>query len=255
MTERITSTPSRFELSHLSVDLYRRFVTNARANDYTCIRFCDLDTPPKGRYIVLRHDIDLSPAYALEMAKLEVELGVRSTYFVLLDGLFYNALAYDNLKHIRAIHELGHEVGLHFSSKGVPAEDLDREIELRMQILSTMIGAPTRSFSQHDPVNTGAVTLGLGKYIDAYEAIKTHDLLYVSDSGMKWRKHTFETAVATGKNLCLLSHPISWMHPGDDLIAIIREVEAREIERITGHYDSFAINHIQYYERRAAEGE
>lgn len=49
------------------------------------------------RPAILRHDIDNSPEKALQLAKLEKKLSVRSTYFVLLTSDFYNVFS----KHTR----------------------------------------------------------------------------------------------------------------------------------------------------------
>src|SRR5690349_12473028 len=92
---RLMKTPSRFLLSRLSRKLYESFLAKAKARGYSFVRFQDfLPGRPAlpTRYIVLRHDIDFAPAYSLEMAKLEHAAGVKSTYFVLVDGQFYDPL-------------------------------------------------------------------------------------------------------------------------------------------------------------------
>ena len=252
--ERLTCTPPRFKLSRLSKELYVSFLHKAQAQGFSFCRFRELDGADRRRCIVIRHDIDLSPKYALLMATIEHELRIATTYFVMLDGQFYNALEPENVKAIRAIQELGHEVGLHFSAKSSIEGDIDRDIQFQMGILEAIIEAPVFSFSQHDPVNAGSVEPGSGRYVDAYGAIPKYDLLYVSDSGMMWREHTFEAALGANRSLCLLAHPISWLHEKDDLIAIIREVEDDERRRAAQRFDTFADNHIKYYERRLSEG-
>src|SRR5262245_51887840 len=155
---RLMSTPSRFVLSPLSRTLYLEFLTKAKACGRTFVLHRDFlpGAPPlPPRYILLRHDIDFAPAYALEMAGLEHAEGIRSTYFVLVDGQFYNPIASETIRCIREIHALGHEVGLHFAVESAVEADLGREVALRLDILSLIVGAPVRSFSQHDPVNTG----------------------------------------------------------------------------------------------------
>ena len=103
-------------------------------------------------------------------------------------------------------------------------------------------------------MNTGWAKPAGQTWVDAYELVRKHDLLYVSDSGMMWRQHTFASALETGRNLCLLAHPISWLHGEQDLIAIIRDVEAHEHARMGERFDTFAKNHLDYYEKRLAEG-
>jgi hypothetical protein len=76
----------------------------------------------------------------------------------------------------------------------------------------------------------------------------------VSDSAMMWRQHTFESALDEGRSLCLLAHSHSWLHPEDDYIAMIRDLEAQEVERVTARFDAFVDALTRYYERRLEEG-
>ena len=120
------------------------------------------------------------------------------------------------------------------------------------------MGAPVRSFSQHDVVNAGLVAVALppGSHpcVDASQVIRDHDLLYVSDSAMMWRRYTFETALDEARNLCLLAHPHSWLHPQNDYVAMIREFQAQELQRVTDRYDAFINTLNGYYTRRLKEG-
>ena len=54
-----------------------------------------------------------------------------------------------------------------------------------------------------------------------------------------WRQHTFETALDQGRNLCLLAHPHSWLHPQDDYVAMIREFEDEQHACVSDRYDGF----------------
>ena len=100
---------------------YRTFLERLRADDYDFRGFAN--APAEGE-VVLRHDVDLSLESALEMARIEAEVGVESTYFVLLTSPLYNALAPANREILRRIEGLGHDVGLHFSTHAYP--ELDR---------------------------------------------------------------------------------------------------------------------------------
>lgn len=259
---RLMKTPSRFVLSRLSRQLYSDSLAKAKARGFSFVRFQDfLPGAPAlpRRYIALRHDIDFAPGHSLEMAELEHAAGVASTFFVLVDGQFYNPLQSEVIRQIRQIHSLGHEIGLHFAvSSAVDADDIGKEVAFRLEVLSAIAGATVRSFSQHDIVNAGfvAVTLPPGHHacVDASRAIRDHDLLYVSDSAMMWRRYTFETALDEDRNLCLLAHPHSWLHPQDDYVAMIREFESREVNAVTDRFDAFVAALTGYYTRRLKEG-
>ena len=259
---RLMKTPPQFVLSRLSRQLYSAFLDKARERGFSFVRFKDFlpgGPPPPRRYIALRHDIDFAPGYSLEMAEMEHAAGVTSTFFVLVDGQFYNPLRGEVVRQLRRIHSLGHEVGLHFAvSEAVDGDDIGGEVAFRMEVLGAIVGAPVHSFSQHDPVNAGfaAVRLPPGHRacVDASRAIRDQDLLYVSDSAMMWRRHTFETALDEGRNLCLLAHPHSWLHPQDDYVAMIREFESGEVRAVNERFDAFVEALTGYYTRRLNEG-
>ena len=59
------------------------------------------------RCVILRHDIDNSPEQALALARVEREMGVHSTYFVLLRSEFYNVAARRCLETLGQIQALG----------------------------------------------------------------------------------------------------------------------------------------------------
>jgi hypothetical protein len=259
--QRLVETPPQFVLSRLSRELYGDFLAKARARGFSFVRFQDFLPGAPGlpqRYIALRHDIDFAPGYSLEMAELEHAAGVASTFFVLVDGQFYNPLQGDVIRQIRRIHALGHEIGLHFAVSSAVDGDIGKEVAFRLEVLSAIAGGPVRSFSQHDPVNAGfaSVTLppGAPACVDASQAIHEHDLLYVSDSAMMWRRYTFETALDEDRNLCLLAHPHSWLHPQNDYVAMIREFEARELQAVSDRFDGFVDALTGYYTRRLDEG-
>ena len=260
--QRLMETPPQFVLSRLSRQLYLDFLAKAEARGFSFVRFQDFlpDGPAlPQRYIALRHDMDFAPAHSLEMAELEHAAGVASTFFVLVDGQFYNPLQSEVIRQIRRIHSLGHEIGLHFAvSSAVDVDDIGKEVAFRLEVLSAIAGVPIRSFSQHDPVNAGfvAVTLppGHAACVDASRAIRDHDLLYVSDSAMMWRRYTFGTALDEDRNLCLLAHPHSWLHPQDDYVAMIREFESGEVQAVAERYDAFVEALTGYYTRRLEEG-
>jgi hypothetical protein len=254
-------TPARFVLSRLSRQLYLDFLAKAKARGFSFVRFGDFlpgapALPP--RTIALRHDIDFAPEYSLEMAELEHAAGVASTFFVLVDGQFYDALRSDVVRQLRRIHALGHEIGLHFAVSSSVHSSVGEEVAFRMEILSTLAGTAVRSFSQHDPVNAGFVPVvlppGHHACVDVRQVIQEKDLLYVSDSAMMWRRYTFETALDENRNLCLLAHPHSWLHPQDDYIAMIRDLESREVMAVRERYDAFVNALGGYYTRRREEG-
>lgn len=77
------------------------------------------------RFVILRHDVDRRPRKALEMARLEHALGVRSTYYFRIkrSGVFSSEV-------VREIAALGHEVGVHYETLAACNGDFRKAIEL-----------------------------------------------------------------------------------------------------------------------------
>src|SRR5262249_39425688 len=193
---RLMKTPKRFVLSRLSRRLYEEFLLKAKAQRFAFVLFRDFlpGAPPIPKpHIVLRHDIDFAPNYSLQMAELDHSIGVASTCFVLVHVQFYNPLHKQTVAQIRQIHSLQHEIGLHFAVSSSIHAVVGEEVAFRLEALSAIVGARVQSFSQHDPVNAGfaSVSLPPAHYpcVDASKVIREHDLLYVSDSAMMWRRH------------------------------------------------------------------
>lgn len=259
--DRLMKTPREFVLSRLSRDLYLDFLRKAETLCFEFVQFRDflpVSPPLPRRYIALRHDIDFAPGYSLQMAELEYSAGIKSTFFVLVDGQFYNPLRTNIIRQLRQIHSLGHEIGLHFAVSSALDSDIGKEVAFRLEILSSIVGAEVRSFSQHDPVNAGFASVNLPtehySCVDASQVIRDNNLLYVSDSAMMWRTYTFDTALDQERNLCLLAHPHSWLHPQNDYIAMIRELEAVEVDAVADRFNAFVGALSSYYSRRLKEG-
>ena len=60
------------------------------------------------KFILIRHDIDRRPRKALEMAILEREMGIRSSYYFRAKPHVFNPHI------IKRISALGHEIGYHY---------------------------------------------------------------------------------------------------------------------------------------------
>ena len=94
-----------FDLEH-----YRELLEAAKAGGY---RFAHFGDGPEPGDLFLRHDVDLSLEAALEMAEVESELGVTTTYLLMTESIFYNLASPDGTAAIARLRELGHAVGLH----------------------------------------------------------------------------------------------------------------------------------------------
>ncbi|MCD7726163.1 MAG: hypothetical protein LUI12_11555 [Clostridiales bacterium] len=144
------------------------------------------------RSVILRHDIDMNIDKAVQMARLEQQMGVSSTYFVLVTSNFYNIFSGENQSMLRGLREMGHEVGLHFDeAKYDETEDMVQAMEQEAALLEQCMGSPVRSVSMHRPsrktLEADYLVQG-GHIVNSYgtEFFRKHK--YVSDSRRCWRE-------------------------------------------------------------------
>lgn len=99
---------------------YKKLLQAFNANAYELITFeTYCANPPKGKFLILRHDVDEIAGNALKMAKLEHELGVRATYY------FRIVKQSNRPEIIREIAKLGHEIGYHYEDLAFANGNLD----------------------------------------------------------------------------------------------------------------------------------
>jgi len=94
----------------LDLDHYRQLLGAARGAGYDWASF---DRHPRQGDLFLRHDIRLSLEAALDLARVEHELGVRSTYLLMTESAFYNLDSHVGHYAQRQLRQWGHSVGLH----------------------------------------------------------------------------------------------------------------------------------------------
>lgn len=190
--------------------------------------------------ILLRHDIDYSLQLALKMAKLEAEIGVKATYFILFSSHFYNIFDEDNIQIAHQIKELGHEIGLHYDLGVIEKGNQNNPLSLlkaQANMLGELAECEVKSIAMHHPASSGKDIFRNTSYINAYDEKFTKKMAYYSDSGMAWRNE-FVYCVETNsfpKKIQLLIHPIWWFGSGHtrwDILDGFAQNKIKEIERL-----------------------
>lgn len=170
------------------------------------------------RTLLLRHDVDKSPAMALEMARMEHEKGFCAAYFFMLRGGLYNILEPETAAAIRAIAQLGHRIGLHCDPSRIPdaPDDIDAavtaELELFRKACPVEIG---NMVTFHNPpaevVNRAPRT---DAYVSGYDPrFMLPETKYISESNAHWREGHPGEMIRSGQwdRLQILVHPMWWM--------------------------------------------
>lgn len=204
-----------YTYSHLAY-----IIREAQRHDYLISTCMDYSMGVRGeRQLVLRHDMDLLPARALQIGQLEADLGVRATYFVRLHANEYNALSHENLRILRQLAELGHEIGLHaepvdlFHSAGV---EESTSVRAGLETLRQFVSPDVSGVASHNdttPHNNldylAAIDVSdLGGAYEGYD--KAHlDLFgrsaYVTD-GHFWYWRLFRNGTLTDDRQCLCQY-------------------------------------------------
>lgn len=200
---------------------YEQLIKSAKNKGYF---FCDYSNYKQlDKFIILRHDIDFSIKKAVEMAKIEKELGISSTYFILMFTNFYNIGGKEERYLINEIISLGHNVGLHFDDTVYCLEkdrrkfNYKKAIKQEADILSDIIGQQVKFMSMHRPDKiTLDMNISVDGIINAYDSIFFDDKIkYVSDSRRQWREDVDEIVTNEKFNkLQVLVHPF-WYYKNE----------------------------------------
>lgn len=237
----------------LSLDAYRTLVENLLATGYEPRGFDRVE--PDRRHVILRHDVDMSPATAAALAELESELGVRAIYFVLLRSDLYNALSAANLAHLQRIAALGHELGLHFDASlySDDPDALDVAAGRECGILESALDLRVGTISFHRPARSMLDgERPLAGRLHAYQRRFFSEMGYCSDSRGGWHHgHPLDhEAVRSGRALQLLTHPIWWVAPASEAPAAKL---GRFVDAHTEHFERELADHCEPYRAVLAE--
>lgn len=192
---------------------YLELINSLKEHDY---KICSYSSWCKcgNKVVILRHDIDYAIDKALQLARLEKNLGgVSSTFFVLLTSDFYNVFSKVSCDGLRDIINCGHDIGLHFDEVRYPElqGDLiairDKIIE-ECNILSEIIRRPVTVVSMHRPSKTLLeADLKIPGLINSYGKTFFNDFKYLSDSRRRWREPVEEIIASEQyQRLHILTH-------------------------------------------------
>lgn len=227
-----------------SPSAYRSLLERLSESGYVFRSFVDgvADSPT----VFLRHDIDYSLSWAVELARINQECGARGTFFLQLRSPLYNLLAFESLAAVREMVDLGQWLGFHVT---LPEEDLPREQVLELirsdyRNLQAAIPSLQPVAAWHNP-SLLADQEGLGweipGFVNAYGRIGGRKIPYYSDSNMRYSLSEFEGIVARREPAFQLAlAPMQWLPGEPDMIGILarnlgRKIRDLEVEFIRNH--------------------
>ncbi len=173
-----------------TLDKYRQLLETICRNGYSVTTVAEyLNNSDSGwKVIVLRHDVDRKPWKALQMARLEQKLGIKTSYYF----RFNNKVFRPHL--IKEIASMGHEIGYHYEAMDKAKGDyvkaiqvIERELAEFRKIAEVeticMHGNPLTKWDNRD-LWTRYSFRDFGLTGEAY--LSFSNITYLSDTGRTW---------------------------------------------------------------------
>jgi hypothetical protein len=209
-----------FKEKDFTIHKFRK-LCEAVASNYQTITMADyFEGANPEKFVLMRHDVDRMPGHALETARIEHELGIRSTYYF---RAMKNTFKPDIMKQIE---DMGHEVGYHYEDLSVANGNSEKAIEIFSSNLANfrricdvkticMHGRPLSKYDNRDLWKTydfedygiiGEAYLSAGK-----------ELNYFSDTGRNWGDKNSLRDFIPGKD------EMSSLNNTNDLVNVIKD--------------------------------
>jgi len=197
---------------------YREMLKKALKEGFVISNFRDYQKhKTASKLILLRHDIDYTPKRALEFAKIEKKLGIKSTFFVRVHGEHYYPFEKNTYPIFQDIIKMGHEIGLHYEARTLSPTFKISGSELFLKekkVLESILDIEVESASEHrdldgkkQPYRFFANKKRLGIKQETYE--KRFQECYLADSCGKWNKGCLCENLEHN-HIQLLVHPDLW---------------------------------------------
>jgi hypothetical protein len=178
-------------MKDFSLDIYRALLETLQAKGYELISYGDYRHGKKPeKFVILRHDVDLKAPNSLKTAQIEHSLGARASYY-------FRVVPESNQPEvIRAITQLGHEIGYHYEDMSLCGGDTDKAYDHFQTWLAyfrqyyavetiCMHGAPTSQYDSKDlwkKYDYKALDIIGEPYFDT----DFSDVFYLTDTGRCW---------------------------------------------------------------------
>jgi len=162
--------------------------------------------------IYLRHDVDVFPENIAAISDIEMECGIRSTFFVLFDSEFYNVLTPRILKILSTVAQNGFAIGLHVdASQFHSLEDLTLDIIQKYEYFRNYIPLQ-RIVSFHRPMKELFTNIIIPDFINTYEDRFFRTIRYYSDSNHRAFYEILipDIALDSSSSIQLVTHPFWW---------------------------------------------
>jgi hypothetical protein len=204
----------QYHFSDFTTGHYRYLIQKAKEN-YIFSTYDSFDKDKK--FVLCRHDVDLSPHRSLRLAQIEKEEGAVATYFWHLHSEYYNLYEKEVFDIVTAINKMGHQFGIHFDTHFYniqTQEQIEQSLQKEKKILESLFDVDIKVFSFHNtnPFIMSCQDWQYGGLINTYASYFQKEVTYCSDSNGYWRFSRMADIIekAEAPRLQLLTHPEWW---------------------------------------------
>lgn len=183
---------------------------------------------------ILRHDVDVNLEKAYDMFKIEKELGIKSTYFVLVTSDLYNINSTRNREILNEMCKNGFEIGLHFDPTiygDITFKEMEINMKKEISVIENIVDKKIKSISLHNPSVHNMYPEFKG-YKNAYSSEFFNPNLYISDSCKDFRGKDLIKFIEKGKEnlIQILLHPIHFAVNEESYIISLNKIIENKIE-------------------------
>jgi hypothetical protein len=143
-----------------------------------------------GKFVILRHDVDLRAAHSLATARVEAELGIKASYY-------FRVVRQSNKPEIiKAIAALGHEIGYHYEDMSLVKGNSSIAVDhFSAKLAYFRRFYPVKTICMHGSPTSKIDNRSLWKYYDyrdfgligePYFDIDFTKVFYLTDTGRCW---------------------------------------------------------------------
>ena len=242
-----------------TIKKYRELVLAFREAGYVFMTYADyakVCVVDCEKIVVMRHDVDRSVKRARELAEVENEMGVKTSYY------FREKFIVENRDDIRCIKGLGHEVGYHYEDLVTEKGDVDkayarfvRNVEKMRQVADvrtiTMHGSPMSRFDSKDMWRMYDYKK-LGLIGEPQFDVDWREMFYLTDTGRSWNGVSRRDKVTEFKSAWEAK---GWVYKTtDDVIKAVREGRFPNRVMMTIHPQRWTDNRCEWVKELVVQG-
>jgi hypothetical protein len=173
-------------------EVYKQLLSTFVKNNYIVCKVNSYFNNTNDKILFLRHDVDRFPNNALKMARIESEMGIKSTYyFRIIKSVFVDSI-------IKEVVSLGHEIGYHYEDLALSKGNKENAIiAFRNNLEKLRSYYPVNTICMHgSPISvwdnkkiwSGHDFQKYGIILDTSLSIDYNEVFYITDNGFGWNQ-------------------------------------------------------------------